>query len=51
MDLLKRLAPWEAVKAGNSEAVEAARELIRKQWKVLLYGPRSASGRVSGATR
>ena len=32
MELLKRLAPWEAVKNGDSDAVREARELIRQQW-------------------
>jgi putative DNA methylase len=32
LDLIKRLAPWEAVKDGNSEAIEEARRLIREQY-------------------
>ncbi len=32
MDLIKRMTPWEAVKDGNSEAIEEARELIRQQY-------------------
>ena len=32
MDLIARMAPWEAVKNGNSEVIEEARELIRQQY-------------------
>ncbi len=32
MDLIARMAPWEAVKDGNSEVIEEARELIRQQY-------------------
>jgi putative DNA methylase len=32
MDLIRRITPWDAVKHGNSEAIEEARRLIRKQW-------------------
>jgi putative DNA methylase len=31
LELIKRITPWEAVKDGNSEDIEKARELIRKQ--------------------
>jgi adenine-specific DNA methylase len=32
MELIKEITPWEAVKNGNSEAVEQARELILEQY-------------------
>ncbi|MBN1316515.1 MAG: DUF1156 domain-containing protein [Anaerolineales bacterium] len=32
MELIKRISPWEAVKDGNSEDIEKARELIEKQY-------------------
>ena len=32
MDLIARMAPWAAVKDGNSEVIEEARELIRQQY-------------------
>ncbi len=32
MDLIARMAPWEAVKDGNSEVIEEARKLIRQQY-------------------
>jgi putative DNA methylase len=32
LDLVKRITPWEAVKDGNSEDIEKARELILKQY-------------------
>jgi putative DNA methylase len=32
MDLIRRITPWDAVKDGNSQALEEARELIQKQW-------------------
>jgi putative DNA methylase len=32
MDLIRRITPWDAVKNGNSEAIEEARGLIQKQW-------------------
>lgn len=32
LELIKRITPWEAVKDGNSEDVERARELILKQY-------------------
>ncbi len=32
MELIKRMAPWAAVKDGNSEVIEEARELIRQQY-------------------
>ncbi len=31
-ELLKQITPWEAVKDGNSEAIERARELILQQY-------------------
>ncbi len=31
-DLIKRITPWEAVKDGNSEAIEEARQLIAEQY-------------------
>lgn len=31
LELIKRITPWEAVKDGNSEDIERARELILKQ--------------------
>jgi len=31
-ELIKRVVPWEAVKDGNSPAIDEARELIRKQY-------------------
>ncbi len=31
-DLIRRITPWEAVKDGNSEAIEEARRLIKKQY-------------------
>jgi putative DNA methylase len=32
LELIKRIIPWEAVKDGNSEDIEKARELILKQY-------------------
>ena len=32
LELVKRITPWEAVKDGNSEDIERARELILKQY-------------------
>jgi adenine-specific DNA methylase len=32
LELVKRITPWEAVKGGNSEEIERARELIQKQY-------------------
>ncbi len=32
LDLIKRITPWEAVKDGNSEAIEEARQLIQQQY-------------------
>lgn len=32
MDLIRRMTPWEAVKDGNSDAIEEARRLIREQY-------------------
>ena len=32
LELIKEITPWEAVKNGNSEAVEQARELILEQY-------------------
>ena len=32
LELIKRITPWEAVKDGNSEDIERARELILKQY-------------------
>jgi adenine-specific DNA methylase len=32
LELVKRITPWEAVKGGNSEDIEKARELIQKQY-------------------
>jgi adenine-specific DNA methylase len=31
-DLIKEIAPWEAVKNGNSEAIERAHELVQEQY-------------------
>jgi len=31
-ELVKKMAPWEAVNKGNSADIERARELIRNQW-------------------
>jgi len=31
-ELIKQITPWEAVKGGNSPAIERAREMIRKQY-------------------
>ncbi|MFW6116632.1 MAG: DUF1156 domain-containing protein, partial [bacterium] len=33
MELIKEITPWEAVKDGNSEAVEQARELVLQQYE------------------
>ncbi len=32
LELVKRITPWEAVKHGNSEDIERARELVLKQY-------------------
>jgi putative DNA methylase len=33
MELIREITPWEAVKEGNSEAVEQARELVLQQYE------------------
>ncbi|WP_263789499.1 DUF1156 domain-containing protein [Salinibacter sp.] len=32
-DLIKEIAPWEAVKNGNDEAIEQAQELVKEQYE------------------
>lgn len=32
-DLIKEIAPWEAVKNGNNEAIERARDLVEEQYE------------------